>query len=63
MLIFKLLFLKYILILEIPFFHVFQKFNIILQNSFLDIYFCPFLKNENTFKNKKTWKNSKNVRP
>ena len=33
--------------------NIFRKSNIILENRFLDIYFCPFLKNENTFGKKK----------
>ena len=37
--------------------HIFRKSNIILENSNLDIYFCPFLKNENTFGKKKLLKN------
>jgi hypothetical protein len=37
--------------------HIFQKSNIILEKSILDIYFCPFLKNENTFGKKKLLKN------
>ena len=36
---------------------VYQKSKIILENRFLDIYFCPFLKNENTFGKKKLYKN------
>jgi hypothetical protein len=36
---------------------VFQKSKIILENRNLDIYFCPFLKNENTFRKKKLYIN------
>jgi hypothetical protein len=36
---------------------VFQKSKIILENRNLDIYFCPFLKNENTFTKKKMYIN------
>ena len=35
-------------------FNIFRNSNIILQKSILDIYFCPFLKNENTFGKKKS---------
>jgi hypothetical protein len=35
----------------------FQKSKIILEKSNLDIYKCPFLKNENTFGKKKLLKN------
>jgi hypothetical protein len=37
--------------------NIFRNSNIILENSNLDIYFCPFLKNENTFGKKKLLKN------
>ena len=37
--------------------NIFQKSNIILENRNLDIYKCPFLKNENTFGKKKMLKN------
>jgi hypothetical protein len=33
--------------------NIYRKSNIIFGKSFLDIYFCPFLKNENTFTKKK----------
>jgi hypothetical protein len=36
---------------------VFQKSKIILENRNLDIYFCPFLKNENTFGKKNMYIN------
>jgi hypothetical protein len=39
--------------------HIYRKSNIILEKSILDIYFCPKLKNENTFTKKKYVKNGK----
>jgi hypothetical protein len=41
--------------------HIFQKSKIILEKSILDIYKCPFLKNENTFGKKKYVKNREKV--
>jgi hypothetical protein len=37
--------------------NIYRKSNIIFGKSFLDIYKCPFLKNENTFTKKKICKN------